>query len=135
MEKICENCNKSFNGSHSIRKYCSLKCQGEQRSKERIELWKSGTWDGIVGYRTATPIRNYILNKFNHKCSKCGWGEVNKFSNTIPLELEHIDGDPFNNAESNLTILCPNCHALTKSYKGANKGSGRKERSKYYLKS
>ncbi len=33
----------------------------------------------------------------------------------------------------NLTLLCPNCHSLTKTYKGANKGGGRTYRKKYYL--
>jgi predicted HNH restriction endonuclease len=47
------------------------------------------------------------------------------------LEIEHIDGNFENNAEENLELLCPNCHSLTSTYKGANKGSGRKERKKY----
>ena len=31
----------------------------------------------------------------------------------------------------NLIALCPNCHYLTATYKGANKGYGRKIRKKY----
>jgi 5-methylcytosine-specific restriction endonuclease McrA len=53
----------------------------------------------------------------------------------IPLELEHIDGNPDNNTRENLKILCSNCHALTPTYKGKNKlrdGNARKvRRSKY----
>lgn len=30
-----------------------------------------------------------------------------------------------NNKEENLLLLCPNCHSLTSTYKGANKGNGR----------
>lgn len=41
-------------------------------------------------------------------------------------------GNYSNNLESNLILLCPNCHSLTSTYKGANRGHGRKERSKYY---
>ena len=77
-------------------------------------------------------IRRYLFKKYNNKCSKCGWGEINPFSKTIPLEIEHIDGNYANNLESNLILLCPNCHSLTSTYKGANRGRGRKERSKYY---
>lgn len=39
----------------------------------------------------------------------------------ISLELDHIDGDNTNNEISNLHYLCPNCHALTKTYRGKNK--------------
>lgn len=62
-----------------------------------------------------------------------GWGEKNPFTGNIPLEIEHLDGDYTNNKEENLAVLCPNCHSLTSTYKGTNKGNGRKERSKYNL--
>ena len=74
------------------------------------------------------------MEKYQCKCSKCGWGEENPFSHTIPLEVEHIDGNFQNNREDNLTLLCPNCHSLTPTYKGANKRNGRKDREKYYTK-
>ena len=74
------------------------------------------------------------MEKYQCKCSKCGWGEESPFSHTIPLEVEHIDGNFQNNREDNLTLLCPNCHSLTPTYKGANKGNGRKDREKYYTK-
>ena len=51
----------------------------------------------------------------------------------MPLEVEHIDGNYLNNSEENLDLICPNCHSLTATYKGANKGKGRKERNKYSL--
>ena len=57
----------------------------------------------------------------------------NQYTNKIPLEVEHIDGNYKNNVEENLTLLCPNCHALTATYKGANLNKGRKSRSKYKI--
>jgi predicted HNH restriction endonuclease len=42
--------------------------------------------------------------------------------------LEHIDGNAYNNSESNLSLLCPNCHSQTPTYKAKNKGNGRVER-------
>ena len=50
---------------------------------------------------------------------------------TIPLEVKHIDGNYLNNSEENLMLLCPNCHSLTSTYKGANLNRGKKERSIY----
>jgi hypothetical protein len=37
------------------------------------------------------------LEKSNYKCEKCGWGEINPFTNTLPLEIHHLDGDYRNN--------------------------------------
>ena len=66
-------------------------------------------------------LKRRLLNEglFESKCYNCSkdtW--MNK---PIPLELHHIDGDNTNNTLSNLTILCPNCHALTDNYRGKNK--------------
>ena len=56
-----------------------------------------------------------------HVCEHCGlthWQGM-----VIPLELHHINGDNRDNRLENLQILCPNCHALTDSYRGKNKKS------------
>lgn len=56
---------------------------------------------------------------FEHKCYNCNnylW-----LGNPIPIELEHKDGNHQNNKLENLTLLCPNCHALTETYRGKNK--------------
>lgn len=38
----------------------------------------------------------------------------------IPLELEHVNGNNRDNRLENLKIICPNCHALTPTYRGRN---------------
>lgn len=53
-------------------------------------------------------------------CSECGWMRTNPYTGRIPTELDHIDGDPTNNLPENLRILCPNCHSLTATHRGAN---------------
>lgn len=55
---------------------------------------------------------------FEHKCYKCNLTEWN--NQPIPIELEHINGDRLDNRLENLTILCPNCHAQTDTYRGKN---------------
>lgn len=66
-------------------------------------------------------------------CLNCN-SKINTYTNTIPLEIDHIDGNYKNNNEDNLILLCPNCHSLTATYKGANLNNGRKARTKYYIK-
>jgi 5-methylcytosine-specific restriction endonuclease McrA len=71
------------------------------------------------------------LDQAQHKCSKCGWCEVNPSTGKCPLESHHIDGDASNCDLQNLKILCPNCHSLTSTYKALNKGNGFQERLRY----
>lgn len=121
----CLNCSTETHNP----KYCCRKCQKEYEQKVWIEKWLSGEISGF--YETnhwgdvPDRIRTYLFKKYNNRCSKCGWSEINPFTNKIPLEVEHIDGNYKNNRPENLTLLCPNCHSLTETYRGRNKGKGR----------
>ena len=53
------------------------------------------------------------------KCELCGWAEMSK-DGRIPVELDHINGDRFDNRLQNLRILCPNCHSLQSTHRGLN---------------
>ena len=69
---------------------------------------------------TSHKLRLRLIKEgyFEHKCSVCDfthWQNV-----LIPLELDHIDGNHDNNELINLRLLCANCHALTKNYRGKN---------------
>ena len=121
----CKNCGKEI-GSNRI--YCSQKCQLVFMQKEWESQWLSGNINGntgIIWKNISNRVKTYLLNKYNYKCAKCGWSERNQYTGKIPLEVEHIDGDPYNTTPDNVTLLCPNCHSLTSTYKGANKGNGR----------
>lgn len=67
----------------------------------KLKLWKSGL-------------------KPEH-CEICGWKE-RSIDGRLPLELDHVDNDHFNNRIENLQILCPNCHALKPGNSGQNRG-------------
>lgn len=94
----------------------------DNRYLNYITMWKNGDVDGGAGNwgDISDYIRRYLFEKSNSKCSICGWGEVNKFTGKVPLEIDHIDGNPLNHSESNLRLICPNCHALTENYRGRN---------------
>ena len=122
----CKECNIPLIRTDYI--YCSNKCQQDYQYNEYIINWKQGLEDGVKGLSTSSYIKRFMLIKYDYKCSECSWNKINPYTNKIPLELEHIDGDYTNNTESNLTILCPNCHSLTATYKGANKNGTRTKR-------
>jgi len=129
-ERYCACCGNVLNSNQV--KYCSFECQHMHQQKEYLDRWKAGLENGLKGeYQLSRYIRNYLLDKHNYKCELCGWGERNPYTDTIPLEIHHKDGNYLNNKEENLQVLCPNCHSLTETHKSHNK-EGRKGRKKYY---
>lgn len=73
---------------------------------------------------TQKVLRGYIKrhNLLEYKCVECGC-DGHWQNGIIALQLDHIDGNNCNNTISNLRYLCPNCHALTETYRGKNKGN------------
>jgi len=60
-----------------------------------------------------------LIKERGHRCEYCKnemW-----YNFPISLELHHIDGDNMNQEKDNLQLLCPNCHALTDTYRGKNR--------------
>lgn len=65
--------------------------------------------------RSKGAIRNWLIRKRGHACEGCSLTKWRGLP--IMLETEHMDGDNKNNAESNLLLLCPNCHAQTATWR------------------
>lgn len=57
-----------------------------------------------------------IKQRICERCNNSKWLDT-----IIPLELNHIDGNKYNHKLENLEVLCPNCHAMTETYRGRNK--------------
>ena len=88
-------------------------------SKEKYSLDEIFCENSPVAQRV---LRGYIKRHklIEYKCDTCGCvGEWQ--GGLISLELDHKDGNNKNNKLSNLHYLCPNCHALTETYRGRNK--------------
>ena len=117
----CIQCGKlNENRPNTSGKYCNNQCQQDHQYKKRVDEWKAG---GKLPGRSG--IKRYLSEK-KEGCWQCGITKWN--GKDIVLELEHIDGNSENNTEENLSLLCPNCHSQTCTYKGKNAGNGRHSR-------
>ena len=95
------------------------------------QAWSKGqslpqkrTLDDYLNNRAT--IQSYKLKRrllkegiFKHQCMNCR--RTKWAGKPIPLELDHIDGNNKNNSLTNLRLLCPNCHALTPTYRSKNR--------------
>ncbi|HUU88894.1 MAG TPA: hypothetical protein VMX17_14245 [Candidatus Glassbacteria bacterium] len=127
--KFCLRCKTQIS---SYKKYCNVQCSALHKSEILIEQWLNGEIDGSSKTGHAAYVKKYLIKKYNNKCSRCGWGEINPHTGNVPLEVEHIDGNAYNNNPVNVTLICPNCQSLTKTYRGANVGNGRRNYLKKY---
>jgi len=120
----CLHCGTENKWSHATKnKFCNISCQHSFQHNELISSWKA------TGKLSKGPVKRYLAEQVSG-CWQCGIKEWNNKS--IVLELEHKDGNSENNVEDNLSLLCPNCHSQTDTYKGKNKGNGRHSRMKRY---
>jgi len=135
----CRACGNRFQAMYQKdRKYCGLYCSREKAKEIKIANWLDGSFNGTRGKESPSlshTIRNYLLGQTNYKCSRCGWGEKNIYTDTIPLEVHHIDGNCANNRPENLEVLCPNCHSLTEMRTSKTNKSARYKYRKEYLSS
>jgi hypothetical protein len=122
----CLQCESPIHGD-SNRKYCSKKCQQAWQTAQLVKRWQDGKENGWHGktYLIAGYVRDYLFKKFHNRCQECGWSKVNKTTGRVPLQVDHVDGNPSNCRESNLKLLCPNCHSLTPTFGRLNKESCR----------
>jgi len=121
-ELKCLNCVSEL---INTKKFCNKACEAEYKNKQTIR--KSEEEGKKVSH---SSYRKFLIRNYGAKCMKCGWAEINKFSNKVPIEMNHIDGNSENNKLENLELLCPNCHSLTGNWKFLNNGYGRKNRKK-----
>lgn len=113
---VCLYCKDTFHGRY--KSYCSRRCSSNHKiilTFESNELKRSVSRPGQ---------KNFLLLTTGHSCSVCNNTEWN--GEPIPLEVDHVDGNATNNLRDNLRLICPNCHAQTSTYKGKNRGNGRK---------
>ena len=121
-------CNRQV--SRPSMRFYSNKCQQDWEYAQYIGRWKTGSENGSSGMlgSVSNHIKKYLREKYKDRCPSCGWSERHPLTQTVPLEIDHINGDSSDNREENLRLLCPNCHSLTPNYRALNKGNGRGNR-------
>jgi hypothetical protein len=100
------------------------KRQGYLKYRKRAKLPKKPLAEILVdnSHTGTSNLRKRLINEgmLEERCSSCRLDEW--MGTKIPLELDHINGVNTDNRLENLRILCPNCHALTDTYRGRNIG-------------
>ena len=75
-------------------------------------------------YQSYKPKNRLLKDGLKERrCECCGLVEWQ--GKSIPLELHHQNGNNKDHRPENLQLLCPNCHALTDTYRGRNKSAHR----------
>jgi hypothetical protein len=106
-------------------KYCSPRCLRERQRAIREADLEAGRYSALS---ITTFLRRYLIVRLGERCARCGWSERHPVTNKVPIEVEHIDGNWRNYRLENLTLLCPNCHSLTPTFRALNRGKGREHR-------
>lgn len=103
MDRIRYRCNElGLDRSHFVGGF-----QGSRKHRSDDDVFAAGT------LYSATTRRRF-LEKVPYECNGCGLSEWR--GKEIVLQVEHIDGDSFNNVLDNLELLCPNCHSQTPTW-------------------
>lgn len=68
-------------------------------------------------YSSSETLKKRLVHAglMEYRCASCGnTGEWN--GKSLVLQLDHINGDHFDNRLENLRLLCPNCHSQTETF-------------------
>lgn len=110
-----------FRGYTFTHKYCNNQCQANHKVFKCLER---DTKLFLEGKSLRRPNQRKVLTSLRgYNCEVCGISDWN--GKKLVLQVDHINGDPYNHDANNLRLICPNCHSQTDTFAGANRGNGR----------
>lgn len=98
----CKTNGYKINGDRKYHKYCSHCCK-KRHVQGKKPKYKPRPHLHIRAIRK--KYGGYDKKKY---CEYCKWVALNR----CQLDVDHIDGNHYNNEHSNLQTLCANCHRL-----------------------
>ena len=108
-------------------KFCSNACQKAfEWAARRVEIEARGR----IPNGSVRAARRYIAQQQGRRCDICGG--VKWRGQSIPLVLDHINGDSADWRIDNLRFICANCDAQLPTFKSRNRGRGRAKRRARY---
>jgi Zn finger protein HypA/HybF involved in hydrogenase expression len=90
--------------------------KGKKTDNKRLSALDYATRKHCSSHRLKLKLIEDGLKQY--ECEICKTTEW--MGEKIPLELDHIDGNHFNNSLDNLRVVCPNCHAQQVTNSGKN---------------
>jgi hypothetical protein len=121
----CEFCNKGFVKKIALSGHTS-KCQNNPNMviKEKKRFKEKETLLSLPYEQVPLSLRREkIYREQDGNCNRCGLAEW--LGQRITLELEHKNGNHYDDSRENVELLCPNCHSLTDTWRGRNKSKGK----------
>lgn len=129
--------NRQKNSNGVVKAHKDGKCKTDHLTNENRVDWSKGKTmlddprlcrknnitdifckDSKVGTNYVKKLMQ-LTPEYEHKCQMCN--NTKWLEKPIALELDHINGDHFDNRKENLRFICPNCHSTTHTWKGRNK--------------
>ena len=93
----------------------------QRRSKENILVVLP---DGSRREKRKLLLRSMLEEGLTYQCAICYTGD-SWHGSDLTLEIDHIDGNWYNNLIDNLRFLCPNCHSQQKTTSMPHKSRSR----------
>lgn len=107
----CSYCNTTFyksiskmQNSKSGLYFCSRTCKDTAQKLGGIKEIQPPHY-GVSLRGNSSTYRRIAFTAYGKKCNRCDYNKHPEI-----LEVHHIDRNRSNNTETNLEVLCPNCH-------------------------
>ncbi|MEU8784655.1 HNH endonuclease [Streptomyces sp. NPDC048637] len=112
------------NQAHIGRRIAELGIDTSHFTSARRQHPKAPAHDRLVlgspadGRTGGERLRRALLRRgVPERCALCATG-TKWNGKPLRLEVDHLSGDWWDNRPANLRLLCPNCHAVTDTYRG-----------------